>query len=1512
MNTTHSHSQRHATLTSLVCGVLFGLSANSYAVSPQSLAQSPLFLVTSAKPLVMLNLSNDHQLFYKAYDDWSDINGDSSLDITYNHSIDYYGYFDSYKCYVYDTTDLRFEPDSITDDKYCSGASDWSGNFLNWASMTRMDSVKKILYGGTRSTDNASTTVLERSYIPGDAHSFAKYFATTTAEMQLLTPFNALEITLCNTTYDAGDASSTDDVSENITSPPLIRVAAGNFALWAANERWQCQWNGNSEPGQGAYNGNDPDVSGLDASSTNPDWTSDKLGEGDYIARVQVCVSTDLSGKEDCKAYPDGNLKPVGLLQEYGDDSQILFGLMTGSFQHNKSGGVLRKNVSAITDEINTDSDGTFKTAPGTGNIINNLDALRVSGYEHNPGYYNIADNCSWGLNTFTNGNCSNWGNPQSEIYLESLRYFAGASANASFTSDDSSYIDNFISSSWTDPLSNDNYCASVNIIQFNASVISYDDEFSGTSDLNDLTDLDTFTDAVGSTEGINGNDFFIGEGTTASTTDGLCTAKTLTGLSDASGLCPEAPRLEGSYAIAGLANYSHTTSLRDDLVDINNDEAEIKAKTYGVTLSPAIPKIEVPIPGTTDVVTILPACRNQDISGNCAIVDFKVVEPHTVDNDGTATGKFYVNWEDSEQGGDYDQDMHGSLSYSATSSQIEVTTLVFDESTSYPMGFGYVISGTEQDGFHAHSGIFDFTYDDDTGVTDCETACNVSDGASTATYTIGASSGSLLKDPLWYAAKWGGFEEEEDANKRPDSTNAPNDIPDQSYEWDRNADGTPDTYFFSTNPAQLARSLSSAFLSISEEQSSASSTAANSQRADVGSYIFQAQFNSEDWSGKLLKYSVNGSTGALTLDTSWGTNGSGDAGDTLIESNRTILTYNPNKTDTSDDGHGFVWTSLTDAQKASLNYDPVNDTTDALGEDRLDYLRGDRSAELQNGGSFRNRSRVLGDIINSSPVYVGEPSYLYPDNLEATGIETYSAFKARMGALNSDSGRTAMLYVGGNDGMLHGFDASTGVERLAYVPYGVYPKLSELTSLDYTHQYYVDGSPSVGDAVFSDDDWHTVLLGSLNAGGQSIYALDVTNPANFAEDSASQTVLWEVSQNTVTGTDVNGDPETGFSELGFTFARPAIVKNYNGDWIGVFGNGYAGTSGHAVLYLVNLENGILIQAITVDDSGNNGLSTASPIDLNGDEKIDAIYAGDLKGNMWKFVPDSNGEWQTAFSDSPLFTAPADSSGYSQPITARPEVGLHPDGLPGVIVYFGTGKYFETGDNVGVAGNVQRFYGIWDPWGPSETSIPSVSIDDGNLLRQCVTDGSTAGTCVANEATSTGEVLQNYEVRFISDNSINAWDWDESLGKMGWYIDLPELGEKQVTNSILRAGRIIFVTVVPSDHSCSDGGESWLMELDAGDGSAMDIAVFDLNNDGNFDENDMKGFDSDGDGEDDTYLIPGGKRSDEGIIQPPSILTNTDEGVEYKYSSGSTGNIEMTTENPAGYAKGRKSWIQIK
>src|SRR5690606_23594655 len=179
----------------------------SAAFSPPQiqLFDAPFLVGERVPPLVMLAVTKDQQLFKKAYDDFSDLNRDGETDTTYRHDIDYYGHFDSYKCYTYNDGNKRFEPVLVTADKYCSGQ--WSGNFLNWATMTRMDALRKVLYGGLRSPvrtdgdgngiadgDTASTTVIERAYLPNDAHSFTKYYDADDTDK--LTPFGNFAVEL--------------------------------------------------------------------------------------------------------------------------------------------------------------------------------------------------------------------------------------------------------------------------------------------------------------------------------------------------------------------------------------------------------------------------------------------------------------------------------------------------------------------------------------------------------------------------------------------------------------------------------------------------------------------------------------------------------------------------------------------------------------------------------------------------------------------------------------------------------------------------------------------------------------------------------------------------------------------------------------------------------------------------------------------------------------------------------------------------------------------------------------------------------------------------------------------------------------------------------------------------------------------------------------------------------------------------------------------------------------------
>ncbi|MGH8596419.1 MAG: hypothetical protein ACREXT_07165, partial [Gammaproteobacteria bacterium] len=491
-------------------------------------------------------------------------------------------------------------------------------------------------------------------------------------------------------------------------------------------------------------NGNNSAFSGIYASSSDPPDTDALLtpapgGSRDHIVRVQACNTTffdETDNLENCKFYGT-NLKPEGLLQRYGLSGQIKFGLMTGSYVKNKSGGVLRKNVGTITDEIST-ADGTFIPKIGSSpGIIRALNAVRIWGYSYNGGTYfgtNSGDTCGFQLTNITEGFCRSWGNPMSEIYLESLRYFAltgtTRSPTAAFNTDDSTAIAGLVTETpWTDPLASGNECASINSIVFNASVSSYDnDQTNGMSGT--FGDVAALTKTVGDGEGITGNNYFIGRAGGA--TNEFCTSKTVASLGDAFGLCPEAPTVLGSYHMAGLAHYARTTDdLRTDL------EGTQQLRTFAVSLATSTPAIDVPIGPTataTKHVRILPAYRlrgggnNADESTNVpandgggALVDFKIITPHTEVASAVSTtpttgtghfyGKFWMNWEDSEQGGDFDQDVWGVIEYrvntNVSPATVAVTTnLVSAISGGFSQLFGFITGGTTQDGFHAMSGF--------------------------------------------------------------------------------------------------------------------------------------------------------------------------------------------------------------------------------------------------------------------------------------------------------------------------------------------------------------------------------------------------------------------------------------------------------------------------------------------------------------------------------------------------------------------------------------------------------------------------------------------------------------------------------------------------------------------------------------------------------------------------------------------------------------------------------------
>ena len=237
----------------------------------------PLSVENRSEPMIMLTLSNDHQLFFEAYSGYEDYDNDGSIDLSYNHNVQYDGYFDPKKCYSYqDGQSDSFAPSATEpyeegDFAYCNepqkdaegnvltdaqgknlySSELWSGNFLNWATMTRMDLVRFVLYGGFRSTDTENQTVLERAYLPNDGHSFVKYYSGS--DIRKLTAHYLDEISICNTTkHHEGDVNSADSaLSQDMfvrDLPPLMRVVGGNYSMWAGQDRYQCLL-GNVYPG---------------------------------------------------------------------------------------------------------------------------------------------------------------------------------------------------------------------------------------------------------------------------------------------------------------------------------------------------------------------------------------------------------------------------------------------------------------------------------------------------------------------------------------------------------------------------------------------------------------------------------------------------------------------------------------------------------------------------------------------------------------------------------------------------------------------------------------------------------------------------------------------------------------------------------------------------------------------------------------------------------------------------------------------------------------------------------------------------------------------------------------------------------------------------------------------------------------------------------------------------------------------------------------------------------------
>ncbi|HID81769.1 MAG TPA: hypothetical protein EYH06_12180 [Chromatiales bacterium] len=611
--------------------------------------------------------------------------------------------------------------------------------------------------------------------------------------------------------------------------------------------------------------------------------------------------------------------------------------------------------------------------------------------------------------------------------------------------------------------------------------------------------------------------------------------------------------------------------------------------------------------------------------------------------------------------------------------------------------------------------------------------------------------------------------------------------------------------FLSAANPKQLIDGLTNAFQSIQGRTGGAASVSFSEAALQAGTKVFQVEFDSNDWSGDLKAFLLN-SGGTLGAQV-WSAETQLAALVTPTSDSRKIFTYN----DSTNTGVAFSWGSLSAKQKSDLNAAAGDAQTEVLP-----YLRGATGDE---GGLFRNRGKRLGDIIRSTPAFVTANPTAWPDdNAHNTGaFADYHDFVITV--------RTSAIYVGSNDGMLHGFNANTGDELMAYIPNALFSSsagegLHALTDKNYKHRHYVDGSPTVVDARIGGGSgaaaWKTVLVSGLRGGGRSYFALDVTNPANFDEANPTDTVLWEFTS--------DDDPD---GDLGYTYGEASIVPAEDGNWYAIFGNGYNSDRGRAVLYMVRLDHNGAWSAgdfykISVDSADNttnrNGLATPVVIDKDGNGKSDTVYAGDLKGGLYAFDITN----PASITKRKVFQTQS-----NQPITSAPVVAKHPSESavatsPNTLIMFGTGQYLVVPDMTTT--DTQSFYGVWDKG--SATAATTA-----NLVEQTLSNFTSGGNTV--------RLLTQNDVGYSAD----------SPPTQGWYFDLGlgAAGERMVVRPILRGNDIWFVTTIPDPAPCGNQGSGFLMVADARTGGSPQRSTFDINGDGQVDGEDLF-FDTNGDG----------------------------------------------------------------
>ncbi len=670
--------------------------------------------------------------------------------------------------------------------------------------------------------------------------------------------------------------------------------------------------------------------------------------------------------------------------------------------------------------------------------------------------------------------------------------------------------------------------------------------------------------------------------------------------------------------------------------------------------------------------------------------------------------------------------------------------------------------------------------------------------------------------------------------------------------------------FFSAKNPDQVAQGLANTLEQLQARVGAGAAAATSNLQPVAGdNFAFTAQYQTVDWIGDLKARTIDLGSGTVSAVQLWSAT---DLLDTRLHTDRQIFTFDSGDTVGNRMKHfcmnadvGATWcndgTGLTAAE---VNYfDPSIIalsqegawTVAGTAQSLVNYLRGDishyNSGAIPRGATdlYRARTSKLGDIVNAQPAYVRKSPFSYGD----TG---YFAFKACTEGTGTGcptgrfpdptKPRRGTVYAASNDGMLHAFEtdvnnnpyfqtagittaatlddtftgnnAGNGVERWAYIPGLLLPYVHLLANEPYNHRYFADGSPAIADICVTTpcggiDDWRSILAAGLNDGGRGYYALDITNPSATAVEA-----MWEFGYtSTCVATGLQGvpvgGPYYGDCHVGLSYGVPIITK-LNGKWVALVTSGYNNGStdgngnGGGYLYILDAVDGHILHRLATGAGTAavpSGLAKVVAYAINSavDNTALYVYGGDIQGNVWRFDLNYDSGANAKYLTVTLLAVAKDALGNTQPITVKPEVTDAPTVPKKPIVMFGTGKFLESSDKSGPF-LTQTIYALRDE--PTVSTGPVIADVRGPSIKQRV----------FQPGVNPGE-------RTIAPGTAPDWSTD-----FGWYIDLPDSGERVNVDPQLQLGTLTVASNTPTLDTCTAGGEAHINYLDYLTGSYVE------------------------------------------------------------------------------------------